>query len=73
MTNSKQIQILSELPVNTLEYIRLSLNIAYSTDPAGRQNCASICFLVNKALEQKQINDYTSFEELDDDNQMAFI
>jgi hypothetical protein len=73
MTDSKQITILSDLPIATLEYFRLALNIAYATDPTGRENCASLCRLINKALEQKQLNYYTSFEELDDDNQMAFI
>lgn len=73
MTDSKQITILSELPVDTLEYFRLALNIAYATDPYGREKCAEKCRLVNLALEEKQLNYYTSFEELDDDNQMAFI
>lgn len=73
MTDSKQITILSELPVSTLEYFRLALNIAYQTDPYGRENCATICRLVNLALEQKQENYWTGYEELDDDNQMAFI
>lgn len=72
MTDYQQITILSGLPVNTLEYIRLSLNIAYSSDPYGRENCATICRLVNLALEEKQLNYYTSFEELDND-QMAFV
>ena len=73
MTDSKQITILSGLPVATLEYLRLSLNIAYATDPAGRENCANICRLVNKALEEKQADYWTSYEDIDDDNQMAFI
>jgi hypothetical protein len=65
MTDSKQITILSGLPVNTLEYLRLALNVAYQTDPYGRENCAAICRLVNKALEEKQ-SDYTMFDYVDE-------
>lgn len=65
MTDSSQITILSGLPVSTLEYLRLSLNIAYVTDPAGMENCAAICRLVNKALEEKQTY-YTTFDEIDE-------
>lgn len=73
MTDSNQITILSGLPVSTLEYLRLALNIAYATDPAGRENCSAICRLVNKALEEKQADYWTSYEDIDDDNQMSFI
>ena len=61
---------LQELQEVTLEYIRLALNLAYATDPVSREKCAELCHLVNKSLEEKQLN---YFEELDDDNQSAFI
>ena len=70
MTDTRQISILSGLPVKTLEYLRLSLNIAYSTDPFGRENCAEICRLVNKALAEKELNYYTAFDEIDETNNL---
>lgn len=74
MTDSKQITILSELPVSTLEYFRLGLNAAWLADPYTFKKCGDLCGLVNKALEQKQENYWTGYQELDDDdNQMAFI
>lgn len=66
MTDSRQISILSDLPYETLETMRLALNIAYTTDPYGRENCAHIVRLINKALEEKQLNYYTSFEDVDE-------
>lgn len=67
MTDSKQITILSELPVSTLEYFRLALNIAYATDPVGRENCGKLCDLINRALEEKnEIQFYTPFDEVDE-------
>jgi hypothetical protein len=71
MTDSKQITILSGLPVKTLEYMRLALNIAYSTDPYGRENCAEIVRLINKALEEKQYDYYTSFDEVNENNTLG--
>lgn len=68
MTDTNQITILSGLPVNTLEYIRLALNVAYATDPKGREGCATICRLVNLALEEKQEDYYTQFEHVTDNN-----
>jgi len=73
MTDSKQIEIFSGLPVETLDHLRLASNIAYATDPYGRGKCAELCHFINKALEEKQLNYFTSYEELDDDNQSAFI
>jgi len=68
MTDSKQISILSGLPVKTLDTIRLALNTLYLTDPYGRDlnGCAEIVRLINKALEEKQLNYYTPFDEIDE-------
>ncbi len=66
MTDTRQISILSGLPVNTLETMRLALNIAYMTDPYGSNNCAEIVRLINKALEEKNMNYYTAFDEIDE-------
>ncbi len=71
MTDTKQITILSGLPVATLEYLRLSLNIAYATDPAGRENCANICRLVNLALEEKQSDYWTLYDEVDENKTLG--
>ncbi len=71
MTDTKQISILSGLPVKTLEYMRLALNIAYSTDPYGRDNCAEIVRLINKALEEKSLNYYTAFDEVAENNTLG--
>lgn len=66
MTDSSQITILSGLPVATLDYLRLALNIAYVTDPAGNEKCATICRLINRALEEKQLDYYTLYDEVDE-------
>lgn len=65
---SQTVKTLSELPVSTLEYIRLALNIAYSIDPANGKKCGEICDQVNRALELKQADYYTQFEHVTDTN-----
>ena len=45
MTDSKQISILSELPVETLDHLRLALNIAYAETPMDVENAQSFATL----------------------------
>ena len=67
MTDTNQITILSGLPVKTLETIRWSLNLTYAKDRTF-EDCATICRLVNLALEEKQEDYYTQFEHVTDNN-----
>lgn len=62
------IETLSKLPHDRLEYYRFALNVAISLDPYGSPKSAKMIQEINEALEMKDKDYFTMYEDITENN-----
>lgn len=70
MTKSQIVATLSELPVEILNDIRINANISFNANPNAPklgQRSVDLIVMCNEALEAKQLNHFSLYEDVTDE------